>query len=659
MVATKIQLLTAIGVALSVVQAGPVPITNNNHGGKPSFNNKAICTTPQCVLTAAGFLNDMEPLANPCEDFSKFTCGGFYDKVEIPAGKSSIDTADLMDNTMRILRSIVDPSLGKVPKAAPGDVAAQNNIKKLHDLFSSCMDEAAILKAGRKPLVDEIQKIIQYFPASESPASKATLSSTLGYLNKLGLRVTPLISLSVDADLNDTSINALYVYEAGWGMPQGDYKNPETVQHYADTMAAMFQVVLGEGDVANRSQPLTSKDVEKEWLDAAKEVVDFELQLLDIRTSLDDLYDPVKSNERRTIEELNTLTPSIDWSLVLKEAMPAGVNYTRPLVVPSLPFLPKLEVLLQKTSSKTLQQYFTWIVVKTLGFNLAKPYRQPLDTFDNIMAGISGEVKEELWKDCVNDVNRYLGHMAGHYYIQEAFKGDSRKEVMTIIDNIITSYERTFPVLEWLDKTTRDGAIKKLKAMAQVIGYSTVAPDVASSESLDSYFKDYTVDAGDYFGNLLRHPAWSAADAFSRLSLPIERLSMSLPPAIYNAYYHPLMNTINFMAGMLQMPMFHVENPEYVNYGGIGTVSGHEIGHAFDNSGRLYDATGRPINAFEEKSQCFVEQYGNFTVKGPDNKDYNVDGQLTLGENLADNGGIKMSFRIWQSRLKSDPNGRK
>lgn len=440
------------------------------------------------------------------------------------------------------------------------------------------MDEAAILKVGRKPLIDEIQKIFQSFPASGSPASKATLSKTLGHFSKLGFRLTPLIRLSVEADSDNPSTNTLVIYESGWGLGREDYKNSVTVQHYTDAIAVMFQTVLGEEDVANRPQPLTSKDVNKEWLDAAKEVVDFELQLMTIRTPSADIFDPAKSNNHRSVEELNTLTPSIDWTLLLREAIPAGVNYTRPLVVTSLPFLSKLDALLQKTSSKILQRYFSWIVAKNLGPNLAKPYRQPLDTLNNIITGISGDVEEKRWETCVNTVNMILGHMAGHYYIQEAFKGNSRKEVVTIIENLLTSYERTFPTLEWLDKTTRDGAIKKLKAIAHVIGFSTVAPNVASSESLDAYFKDYAVDAGDYFGNKLRHPTWSAAAEFSRLPLPINRLTMIFPPAVANAYYDGQMNTINFMAGMLQTPMFHVENPEYMNYGGIGTIGGHEIG---------------------------------------------------------------------------------
>ncbi|KAF8931453.1 hypothetical protein BGZ47_011839 [Haplosporangium gracile] len=666
MVAAKVQLLMAIGVALSVVQAGPI---DSNHGNKPTLNNKAICTTPQCVLTASGIINDMDPTADPCLDFSKFTCGGFDEQHEIPSDGSSIGPFDILNaSNKRVLRYIVDASLGKSPKASPGDVAAQNNIKKIQDLFASCMDEASILKAGRKPLVDEVKNIIQSIPASASPVNKATLSKTLAQITKLGFRLSTFINLSVGSDPANPLVNVLAVYEDGLGLgTSDDYQNTELVKLYQDTAAAMFQVIFGEEDVAKRMQPLAPKDIKKEWVDAAKEAVDFEIQLAGIATPRDDLWDPIKSNNPRTVEQLAALTPSIDWSVLIQETLPAGVKNSRPVAVSSVAYLTKLDTILQKTSAKTLQHYFSWLVIQNLANHLGKPYTQPLDAYNSVLSGVSADIKVERWKTCVSVVNRNLGQMVGHYFVEQTFKGNSRKEVMSIIENVLASYGKSFPTLKWLDKTTRDGAIKKLKAIVKSVGYSTDAPDVASSKALDEYFKGYTVAANDYFGNQFEYSVWSAMNTFRQLPLPVNRNSMGMVPATVNAYYSPSSNSINFPAGILQLPFFNIENPEYINYGSMGVVGGHEIGHAFDNTGRHYDAIGRLENwwtnatskAFDEKAQCYVNQYGNFTIKGPDGKDHNLDGQLTLGENLADNGGIKMAFRVWQSRVKSDPNGKK
>ncbi|KAK5820647.1 hypothetical protein F5H01DRAFT_404111, partial [Linnemannia elongata] len=614
-----------------------------------------ICTTPQCVLTASGIINDMDPTADPCQDFSKFTCGGFDEQHEIPSDGSSISHFDILnESNNRVLRYIVDASLGKSPKAAPGDVASQRNIKKLHDLFSSCMDEASILKAGRKPLVDEVQKIIQSFPATASPANKATLSKTLAQITKLGFRLATFIYLDVDSDSDNPLANVLTVNEDGLGLgsPLG-YEDAELVKLYRDTTAAMFQIVFGEED--------------KKWIDAAKEVVDFEIQLAGIATPKVDLADPIKSNNPRTVEQLAALAPSVDWSVLIQETLPTGVKNTRSLAVYSVGYLTKLDAILSKTPSRTLQHYFSWIVIQNLAYNLGKPYTQPLDAFGSISSGASANTMVERWKTCVSVANRNLGQVVGRYFVEQTFKGNSRKEVTSIIENVLASYGKTFPTLKWLDKITRDGAIKKLKAIVQLVGYSADAPDVASSKALDEYYRDYIVASNDYFGNQFRYSVWLATTTFSTLSLPANKNSMSLVPSTVNAVYYPSSNSINVPAGILQLPFFNIENPEYINYGSMGVVSGHEIGHAFDNSGRHYDSIGRVVNwwtnstskAFDEKAQCFVNQYGNFTIKGPDGKDHNLDGQLTLGENLADNGGIKMAFRAWQSRAKSDPNGKK
>lgn len=444
------------------------------------------------------------------------------------------------------------------------------------------MDEAAILKAGRKPLVDEVQKIIQAFPASDSPANKAVLSKTLGQIAKLGFRLSTFASLSVGADPSNPLANVLNVYEDGLGLgTSDDYKDEKLVNLYRDTAAAMFQVVFGEEDVAKRTQPLAPADIKKEWVDAAKAVVDFEVQLAGIATPIDDLWDPIKSNNPRTVEQLATLTPSIDWSVLIQETLPEGIKNSAPILVSSVPYLTKLDAVLQKTPSKTIQHYFSWLAIQNLSSHLSKPYTQPLDAFKSVLSGISADIKVDRWKRCVSVVSGSLGQMAGHYFIEQTFKGDSRKEVMSIMENVLASYGKSFPTLAWLDKTTREGALKKLKAIVQLIGYSTDAPDVASSKSLDEYYKGYTVAANDYFGNQLKYSVWSTSDSFRQLPLPVNKNTMGMVPSTVNAYYSPSFNSINFPAGILQLPFFNVENPEYVNYGSMGVVGGHEIGVRF------------------------------------------------------------------------------
>ncbi|KAF9154691.1 hypothetical protein BG015_000219 [Linnemannia schmuckeri] len=665
MVAPKIQILMAIGVALGVVQAGPISI----RGDKPSFDNKATCKSAQCKLTANGIISDMDPSVDPCQDFSKFACGGFFKKNDIPSGRAQIGPFDILnDNNVRILRTIVDPSQGKTPKAPAGDVAAQNNIKKLQSLFSSCMDEKAISKAGRKPLYDEVQKIIKLLPASNSPVDKKTLSKILGQIAQYGFLTPGFLNVKVTVDNNNPEANVLTITEDGLGLASANlYKDEKQVKEYRETIAAMFQTVLGDEDVAKRTKPLTPKDIKKEWSDAAKDAVDFEIQLAAIKTTFKDQLDPKNNRGIRTVDQLNAMTPSIDWSFFLQEAFPPGLKYKGHITIGSVIFHTRLEGLLQVASSKSLQRYFTWVLIRSLSGNLAQPYKQPKVNFDNFTNGIYAAPQNDRWATCLTVTNTNLVHITGHYFVKTVFKDNSRQEALAIVDNIIFSYEKTFPTLSWLDEKTRDGAIKKLQGIVKAIGYSTENPDDVSAKSLDDFYKGYIVADKDYFGNQVRYMRWMTAKAFAALPLPVDRDAMEMSLTTVNGFYNPSFNSIYIPAGILQSPVFHTENPEYVNYGGMGTVGGHEIGHAFDNNGRYYDAIGRVTNwwtdvtlkAFEEKTKCFIDQYSKFTVKGPKGENVNLNGEMTLPENLADNAGVKMAFRIWQSRFQSDPKGNK
>ncbi|KAF8931455.1 Endothelin-converting enzyme 1 [Haplosporangium gracile] len=614
MFATKLQALMAIVITLGVAQA--VLIDNPGNNTSPS-SNKVICTTPQCVLTAYSILNDMDPTADPCQDFSRFTCGEFMERQKIPAGGEYINALWILHYSNEdIIRSIVDPKLGRSPETDPDDVAAQNNIRKMQDLFLSCMDIDTVLQAGRKPLVDQIKTIIHSLPSSESPANKNALSKTLALIVKYGFEFPGFIDLRVGVHETNRSVNVLNVNEGGLGLKSADdYMNAEVVLQYTGAMAAMFQIILGDEDVAIRTQPLTSQDLKQNWVDIAR--------------------------------ELSALTPSIDWSLLLQETFPAGFNDTRPLVVSSPVYLTKLDVLLSKNSAKSLQYYFAWVLIRNLAKHLSIPYAQPLVAFKTVATTVALIEGIQHVSTCIGVVSTNLMHIASHYFVQKTFKYQSHKDIIAIIETIMATYESDLPTVKWLDQYSRNGAIKKLKTMAKAVGYSINNPNATSSLILNEFYKDYTVVSDNYFANQLKYSLWSAAKSFAQLTLPHDREAMNIPPRYVFGSYVAAENSIKLGAGILRMPFFHIENPEYVNYGGIGAFIGHGIGWW----------SGETAQAFEKQSQCFVEQYGTFTAKGPDNKDINVNGRRTLRENIADNGDVKIAFKSWKDHFDFDPSG--
>ncbi|KAK3838098.1 MAG: hypothetical protein J3R72DRAFT_493213 [Linnemannia gamsii] len=571
---------------------------------------------------------------------------------------------------LRVLRSIVDKSLGKTTKPAPEDAAGESNLKKLQDLWDSCMDEATILKAGRSPVSDQINALLEFLPDNNSSSpgdvDMTAITKIVAQGNKLGLNT--FLSILVGADPANPLINSLSVWEGGLGLPTKSlYEVPAVVGLYQTVIAQMFQIILGDEDVANRTEPLLPKDIAQRWTDTAKDVVDFETKMAAIGTDLVDQRDPLKYNNPRTVDELSSMIPFIDWPLLIKEVLPEGVQNTRPIVVATPIFFPKLDALLKNTSTTTLRNYFTWLVIKNQAVNLAEPYSRPITVLSTTMNGISPGIKVERWKTCISTINTNLGEAAGHYFILEKFKGDSRAAFTEVFESLKTAYIETFPKYDWLDKATLDNALKKLKAIEALVGYSTSSPDVPSSVSVQEYYEGYDVVADDYFGNQLRSATFLNSEMMALMGKPVDRKKMLSYPQMVNAYYNPFSNQVFHPSGMLQFPFYHVDNPDYINYGAMGFITGHEITHAFDSSGSHFDSIGALVNwwtnetqtAFNDKAQCFVDQYGNFTIKGPDGAEHNVDGHLTLSENIADNGGLKQTYHTWQERFKSDTSGKK
>ncbi|KAF9945546.1 hypothetical protein BGZ72_001246, partial [Mortierella alpina] len=589
---------------------------------------------------------------DPCEDFSEYTCGGFLERAEIPPDKESLGYFHIVkEQNDRVIRSIVDSSNTDASKLAADDESGKSNLKKLQDLYKSCMDEDQIASLGREPVVEEIQKLRELFPVADDsnpdapPATiqgeseavgasagatsgaidKNALTMTLASFNKIGLESINAFGVSVDSKDPDTYV--LELDEGGLGLPSKEYYLDEkTMAVYEKTIGQMFDLMLGEEKEMSTDKRLMKDEVPSMWANVAKDVIAFETLLAAASTDVDDLNDSVKTYNPRTLEDVNMLTPSIDWNLLLQNVLPAGTDAPPRIIVTSPTFQQNLETLLQKTSPKTLQNYFVWGVIRGLAGNLAPPYRQPLRDLNAALSGVSATVIPDRWKHCVATINGQLGDMAGQPFVEIMFKGNSRYQVHDMIESLRSTYLETFPKLKWLDKKTAEGATEKMKAIVQLIGFSTESPNVASSESLSEYYQGYQVDPKDYFGNQMRVGLWSTEKSFRKLGGPVNKLKMHMAPQTVNAYYSPTENQVVFPAGILQPPFFHTDHPEYINYGGIGVVAGHEITHGFDNRGHLFDANGRMMNwwsnateeAFASKASCFVKQYGAFTIRGSD-----------------------------------------
>ncbi|KAG0056686.1 hypothetical protein BGZ83_003929 [Gryganskiella cystojenkinii] len=482
------------------------------------------------------------------------------------------------------------------------------------------------------------------------------------------LEVTTMVDFDVDSDPKNPDMNVFRFSEDGLGLPSKEYYTEEKiVAIYQTTVEEMFAIVLGKGKDKDNDGSLDTDTILKPtlWAEVAKNVVDFEKLLAEITSKREDQDNSELTYNPRTLAQVTELIPAVDWSLVIEKLFGPGTVVPDPIIVSSPDYLEKLNALLKDTPVLTLQNYFAWRLIHKLSGNLGIEYRKPMQNLRAALQGVSADLVTPRWETCVDVVDKNLGAMAGHYFIDKAFKGDSKEMADGIITSLRTSFLKGLGHLDWLDKETLLNATEKVNLLIQKIGYSIESPDVRSSESLEDYFKDLGVDKADFFGNQIRARVWTVQRSMADLWKPVDKAKWLMSPQTVNAYYNPSVNEIVFPAGILQPPFFHVDNPEYLNYGGVGVVAGHELTHAFDNEGRLFDARGKLSDwwsnktqeEFKIKSQCFIDQYGNFTVKDPQGRENHVNGKLTLGENLADNGGLKKSFEAWQARFKMDPNG--
>ncbi|KAG0207262.1 hypothetical protein BGX28_001481 [Mortierella sp. GBA30] len=542
-----------------------------------------------------------------------------------------------------ILRSIVTPSDPKSPVPGEGDLSSTCNLKKLRSFYASCMDQERLAKLGRKPIEPKVGKILELYPVTESSQRKS-LSRLLAYNMKNGFE--SLLRMKVRPSATNTTKNILYLVPGGGlGLDSSDYTNGTRIQLYKKTMGEMFYLIRGNftsPDAALR-EPLPEV-----WVSTAKSVTEFEMKLAKINVDVED-EGPVELG-MAPISELKKLTPSIDWNLILKTALPKHVPVPAMINVGNPDYLQKVDTLLQQTEPNVLQNYFLWTMIHERADYLSESYRAPIDEFRKVVLGL--EAVPERWVSCIDHLTSALGPMAGHYYIEATINNDTIAKTNDMIDSIRQEFAKAFrEQYEWMDPDTTKVALEKLNNILQKVAGSL------------TFYEGYKVDKRDFMGNMVRLETWEAQRNFEDLTKPVDRRPMFFNPQDENASYSLLTNAIEIPAAYMQSPMFHAESPEYQNYGQLGSIVGHEIGHAFDSHGRLFDENGNLRNwwtnssseAFDSRAECFVRQYGNFTIKGPDGKDYPVDGETSLGENIADNSGLDKAFQTWLERYKSDP----
>ncbi|CAJ0917326.1 21458_t:CDS:10 [Entrophospora sp. SA101] len=650
---------------------GPIPTVIP----PPNDTEKDLCLTPDCVIIAAQILSDIDPEADPCDDFFKFTCGGWLKKNTIPDDKGGYGYFNsLYEDNQKVLKEILEDDFPTFPNhpndtiPSPDETIDKQNFYKLQSMYQSCMNETQIGLLRAEPLLPIIKKILSYFPNDEiSPfmnfIHKSYLSSlssdplnataTLSYLSSIG--VNPLFAFGVEADAKDPEYNGLYLDQSGLGLPSKEYYKEESIlKVYKSVIAELLEKALkknkksddfnnfdgscNDNDDNNIFDQKTdiSEGNEHEsliWNDYAESIVEFERDLANISLSAEDYKDPEAIYNNHTLGSLSALSPSILWTEYLIKLIPKDQAVPSKIIISSNKYFSDLSKLLEKTSSSKLSLYFIWQSVFKFADSLDESFRQPIRKLNSVLRGIDENIKPKRWEVCLKVIDETIGK--------------SRE----MADDTITAIKNTFinrlPELEWLDEETRNKAIYKVKKIIQKVGYPITSPNIESPKSLAVYYDKLVIKENQFFENKLSYETWASNEQWKMVNKKVDRGVWYMTPQTVNAYYNPTANEIVFPAGILQPPFFSAKAPEYINYGSVGMVVGHELTHAFDDSGRQYDASGRltqwwsndTIKEFKKKTICFIDQYSNFTINDPYGK------PVHLNE----------SFNAWLTRFESDP----
>lgn len=580
----------------------------------------ASCNTPQKEVVKIAAINpaNMDTTVAAGTDFYEYACGGWIKNNPLKPEYARFGTFDqLLENNQEQLRVLIE-ELSATPHEA-GSVAG-----KIGALYAMGLDSTKLNADGVAPIKEELAAI-------NALATKSDVSKMVATLHKEGM--APFFALFVDADEKNSAMNIVQLYQAGIGMGDRDYYLLE--DEGSAKMRDAYRAYINKLFTLAGSSP--------EQADAAVDaVMKIEKAIAEISYGREDLRDSQKNYNKLAYEDFKQIESPLDWDVYFESMGLAGL---KELDAKQINFYKDMNKALQNTTVDE-QKYY-------LAFNLlsaAAPYLSDdfvdadFEFYGKVMSG--KQEQQPRWKRSLNTVNGALGEAVGEMYVEKYFPASSKEKMLTLVGNLQTALSERINGLEWMSDTTKAKAQEKLAAFTVKIGYPDKWRDYSGLEIKDD----------SYWANVRRSNIFDMAYQLADVDKPVDKSRWYMNPQTVNAYYNPTTNEICFPAAILQPPFFNPDADDAVNYGAIGVVIGHEMTHGFDDQGRNYDKDGNLIDwwtaedavRFKERADKLVDQYDQIIVIDT----LHANGRFTLGENIADHGGLLVAHQAYLNSLK-------
>ena len=559
----------------------------------------------------------MDDSVEACDNFFQYANGNWIKKTEIPAAYARWGSFNILaENNTNALKEILDANAKKT--------AAGSNEQLIGDYFAACMDEAAIEKAGAAPLDS-------YFKSIDKIKDAKDLQRQIAAMHNAG--IPALFNFGAGADAKNSSLNIANVNQGGLSLPNRDFytkddaKSAETRAKFVEHLTNMFKLLGDDADKAAMN---------------AKTVMAIQTRLANASKTQVELRDPQKRYNKKTTVELAAITPNFSWADYMKAR---NVPSVTDLNVGQPDFFAEVNKMLADVPVADWKTYLRWMTINSGASLLSKAFVD--ENFNFYSKYLTGTKEQQpRWRRCINATDGAVGEALGAEYVKKNFTPAAQKRMGELIDNLFAAYREAIPRLDWMSPETQQKALAKLNTYQRKIGFNQNPRGFAGLK----------LGRESYFQNARNVAQFNIARNLKDVGRPVDRTRWGMTPPTVNAYYNASFNEIVFPAGILQPPFFNQNADDAINYGAIGAVIGHEITHGFDDGGSQYDAEGNlkmwwtpeDRKKFEERADCVINQFGGYQIQ----EGLNINGKLTLGENIADLGGLAMAYAAYQKSLE-------